>query len=112
MARGETERGRSYVYQAPVDDVFRATLDTVRSIPGWEVIQARPDEHALQARARGRIFSPTLDYEFVLKTTDEGTTVVLRSRATRTQTEHDDARGAEIFHSMMVDRFARNGDQG
>lgn len=97
---------RAPVYSAPTDDVYAATVKAVRSLPGWELLAAAPDDHAIRARARGRIFSPSMDHEFVLEGDGKTTRVRMTSRSTRTNTEQEDERGAAMFHAMLADHLA------
>ena len=94
-------------------DLFRAALDTVRSLPGWEVLTAHPDQGEIHARQKGRIFSPTVDHLVRIRPggpDDPRLQLELRTEATRTHEAVHDARSAALFQSLLVDRLGRGGD--
>ncbi len=97
----------AHVYQGAPEEVFRATLETVRSLPGWEILTAHPENGEIRARARGRIFSPTMDHIIRLRATGAGTEIGMESRATRRDSPVDDPRGYELFHELLADRVRR-----
>jgi len=88
------------------DIVFQAALDTVRSLPGWEVVTAHPERGEIHARARGRLFSPTLDHVVRMRKGADGTELDMES-TTRDRHHYDDERGRQMFAQLLSDRLAR-----
>ena len=93
-------------FDAPEDVVFQAALETVRAIPGWEVITAHPERGQILARTRGRLFSPTIDHVLTLRRGEAGTDVDMESRSARAAAARIDPRSIEVFHDMMRERVA------
>lgn len=87
---------------APDGDVFTATIDTIRSLPGWEVLQARADERRIHVRRRGRVFSPTVDHVFhIMPDGPSACRMSIESERTRTHVPHDDPHDMVLFQDTL-----------
>jgi len=102
----DAPRARTRFPAAP-EDVFRAAIETVRSMPGWEVITARPESGEIHARSRGRLFTPTMDHHLRLQGASDGTDLELESTTSRNGTNAVDEKSVNMFHALLQDRLKR-----
>jgi hypothetical protein len=98
----ETTLGR---FEGPAGTVFQAALETVRELPGWEVLTAHPETGEIVARSRGRIFTPTREHILHLEGGADGTEVRLASRHARTRAAEPDPRVGELLRALLADRL-------
>lgn len=92
-------------YTDQPDKLFQAALETIRSLPGWEVLTAHPEDGEIRALARGRIFTPTREHVLHLATAKEGTDVSLESIHERSGTRETDSHATEMFRTLLEDRL-------
>ncbi len=90
-------------FAAPTDVVFAAAIDTVRDLPGWEVVTAFPDAGEIHARSKGRLFTPTAEHLVRITVSEQGTRLELESRATRVLGSPDPHQ-VRLFASLLSDR--------
>ncbi len=92
-------------YQRPPDELFQAALETIRSMPGWEVLTAHPEDGEIRALARGRIFTPTREHILYLANAKEGIDVSLETIHERSRTQDTDDHAKEMFRTLLEDRL-------
>lgn len=92
-------------YDDQPDELFQAALETIRSMPGWEVLTAHPENGEIRALARGRIFTPTREHILHLATVKEGTDVSMESIHGRSRTPETDSHATDMFRTLLEDRL-------
>lgn len=93
-----------YPDNAP-EDLFEAALETIREMPGWEILTAHPENGEIRARARGRIFTPTREHILHLDSGTDGTDLLLESVRSRTNTPEDDPQTQKMFRTLLEDHL-------
>jgi hypothetical protein len=92
-------------YSDSQEELFEAALETIRTLPGWEVLTAHPEEGEIRARARGRIFTPTREHILHLKSDPDGTGLSVESIRARTQDPEDDPHVMDLFRTLLEDHL-------
>lgn len=92
-------------YSDSPEELFQAALETIRTLPGWEVLTAHPEAGEIRARSRGRIFTPTREHILHLATGGDGTDLSVESIRERTKDPEDDPHVMDLFRTLLEDNL-------
>lgn len=90
---------------SPPEELFEAALETIRELPGWEILTAHPEDGEIRARARGRIFTPTREHVLHLSDAAQGVELSLESIRERTKTPEEDPQAQQLFRTLFEDHL-------